>query len=255
MTETSSIKTQPPGYTFTTEGYDIFQLIFVSVGELHFECKDPGHEHCHVLSSGDFLVLRRGSVFSLASPDTGYGGICYLSFESDDVRQTGFSYHFRGGYWLIELVGILQSALSQSHIYRHETLALIGRALSSHALNVTTTESVDAPPLQEYWAERVAQLTQNTLYGGQAVFRARIEELPLSYRQLSRHFQQHTGTSIKKNQINQRIREAKRLLQNTRFSITDIAMELHYPSSQKFATQFRNVTGLSPREYRKEVLG
>ncbi len=255
MTETSSIKTQPPGYSFTTDEYDIFQLIFVSVGELHFECRDPGHEHTHVLSSGDFLVLRRGSVFSLASPDTGYGGICYLSYESNDARQTGFSYHFRGGYWLVELVGILQSALSQSHIYRHETLALIGRALSSHALDEVVTESTDAPPLQEYWCERVAQLMQNTLYGGNAVFREKVAELPLSYRQLSRYFRRKTGTSIKRYQIQQRIREAKRLLLNTRFSITDIAMELHYPSSQKFATQFREITGLTPREYRKEVLG
>ena len=56
--------------------------------------------------------------------------------------------------------------------------------------------------------------------------------------------------SIKSYQAKERIREAKRLLQDTGFSITDIAYELHYASSQKFAAQFRKVTGMTATEFR-----
>jgi len=56
--------------------------------------------------------------------------------------------------------------------------------------------------------------------------------------------------SIKQYQINQRIREAKRLLQDTAMSVTDVAHDLHYASSQKFATQFKQVTDMTPSRFR-----
>jgi AraC-like DNA-binding protein len=37
-------------------------------------------------------------------------------------------------------------------------------------------------------------------------------------------------------------------------SITQIAMELGYSSSQHFATQFKNISGTSPNQYRRDYL-
>jgi AraC-like DNA-binding protein len=57
---------------------------------------------------------------------------------------------------------------------------------------------------------------------------------------------------MKRFQIEERLREAKRLLGSTDMTVTQIAFELHYASSQKFAAQFRALTGVSPTEYRRE---
>lgn len=48
-----------------------------------------------------------------------------------------------------------------------------------------------------------------------------------------------------------RIREARRLLIETEYTITDIAFILNYSSSQYFATAFRKATGMPPLAYRK----
>ena len=63
-------------------------------------------------------------------------------------------------------------------------------------------------------------------------------------------FQQETGFTPARYQLNARVREAKNQLIRTDRSITDIALGVGFSSSQYFATAFRRVTGLTPRDYR-----
>ena len=254
MNHRGTLKSQPPGYSFRTDSYDMFQTIFVAAGELLYTDLDaPPSEAGQVprlLGAGDFLVLRCGSRFELASPRTGYGGICYLDYEPDEVRQSGPSFAFAGRDWLIELAGAMQFALSFPGLCSVETTALLGRAISWHALDEERGAPGAPASLSRLWADRIRRLIQDSLYAEPQEFRGRLASLGLSYRQLARHFHADAGTSIKQYQIAERTREAKLLLRSTGLSITQIAYELHYPSSQKFAAQFRNVTGVSPREYR-----
>ena len=252
MTDRGSLKSQPPGYSFSSDSYTMFQTIFVSSGSLLFECADPGHETRTVLTSGDFLILRKGSTFALSSPDTGYGGICYLDYEPADLRQSGYSFSFPGGQWIEELVGLMQFALAHPRLYSEETLALMGRTVTWQALDegLFRSESGSKRALAEYWTEQVRQIVHNTMYTGQDEYREKIGALDISYRQLSRYFKSETGMTIKHYHVHARIREAKRLLGEGGFPVTDIAHELNYPSSQKFAAQFKQMTGFTPREYR-----
>jgi AraC-like DNA-binding protein len=262
----SSIKSQPPGYSFRTERYDLFQVIFVSSGELFFapepekETKaetdarpltGPTPTDATRLLPGSVLVLRHGSAFTLSSPSTGYGGVCYLDYGPGTAAQTGDSFAFRGGHWLVELVGLLQSALSNPEVYGASTLAALGRSIALHALDEGSRPSPNgAEDRSVEWSDRVKHLVQSTLYGGNRELKEKLESLGLSYRQLSRHFDRATGLSIKQYQLAEKIREAKRLLLNTGLGITDVAYELHYASSQKFAAHFRQATGMTPSEYR-----
>jgi AraC-like DNA-binding protein len=52
--------------------------------------------------------------------------------------------------------------------------------------------------------------------------------------------------------INIRISEAIKLLRNPDLSITDIALDTGFYSSQHFSTTFRKLTGYTPREFRKK---
>lgn len=60
-----------------------------------------------------------------------------------------------------------------------------------------------------------------------------------------------TGFSPLHYLINIRISEAIRLLQQTENSVTDIALEVGFYSSQHFATTFKKLTGYTPSEFRK----
>jgi len=48
-----------------------------------------------------------------------------------------------------------------------------------------------------------------------------------------------------------RIKEAKKLLINTKLSITDVGEAVGYKSNTHFGRVFKNITGASPLSYRK----
>lgn len=68
---------------------------------------------------------------------------------------------------------------------------------------------------------------------------------------LSHIFKRATGCSVTGYIINERVQEAKRLLKNTDLSIRDIAIACGFQSISYFSKQFRRVTGMTPREFRR----
>ena len=63
-------------------------------------------------------------------------------------------------------------------------------------------------------------------------------------------FQRETGMTPARHQLNVRVTAAKNRLIQTDQSVTEIAHDVGFSSSQYFATAFRRVTGISPRDYR-----
>lgn len=72
----------------------------------------------------------------------------------------------------------------------------------------------------------------------------------LSASQFHTRFAQEVGYSPGDWRTRQRVREAKRLLRGGDASVTDVAMRCGFATSQYFATVFKNMVGLTPREYR-----
>lgn len=66
-------------------------------------------------------------------------------------------------------------------------------------------------------------------------------------------FKQQTGISpgLYLRQI--RIEKAKKLLEDTLYGVTDIAIMVGYSSNSTFTRAFHGVTGMTPKEYRKKV--
>ncbi|RKX85393.1 MAG: hypothetical protein DRP58_05890 [Spirochaetes bacterium] len=253
MTEKSysALKSQPPKYQFTTNSYDTFQIIFIETGELHFKCFDKGNEVNTILVPGNFLLLRKNSCFSLSSPYTGYSGICYLDYLPEREDFIGYSFFFVGTQWFIELTELLGHLLLNPESNNSETTRLIGRSIAVQALSEKfSNKLIYSQTADKYWCNQIKHIIQNSLYRTHKEYYEQIHSLNLSYRQLSRIFLKETGMSIKSYQTAKRIKEAKRLLHSTGFSITDIAFELHYASSQKFAYYFRKETGMTPTDFR-----
>lgn len=68
---------------------------------------------------------------------------------------------------------------------------------------------------------------------------------------LSRLFKKSTGLSIFEYLAQVRVEEAKKLLIYTDKKISNIAMEVGYNHFSHFANVFRNITGLTPKDYRE----
>ncbi|MDO9374738.1 MAG: AraC family transcriptional regulator [Bacteroidota bacterium] len=67
----------------------------------------------------------------------------------------------------------------------------------------------------------------------------------------SERVKNHTGFTPINYLINIRISEAIKLLKKNKESITDIALDIGFYSSQHFSTTFKKLTGYSPGEFRK----
>ncbi|MDD2707454.1 MAG: AraC family transcriptional regulator [Verrucomicrobiae bacterium] len=68
---------------------------------------------------------------------------------------------------------------------------------------------------------------------------------------LTGHFKRLVGMSPLNHLINLRVEAAKRLLRETTWPLTRIALETGFSSSQHFSAKFRKYTGRSPKDYRK----
>lgn len=71
------------------------------------------------------------------------------------------------------------------------------------------------------------------------------------YSALSKLFSETTGTTLEKYFIAQKTERAKELLIYGELSLAEIADQLNYSSAAYFSTQFKNVTGLTPGDFRR----
>jgi AraC-like DNA-binding protein/quercetin dioxygenase-like cupin family protein len=76
------------------------------------------------------------------------------------------------------------------------------------------------------------------------------QQTGLSESRFKTRFQLETGVPPAEYLLRRRVDEAARRLLYTNESVTDIALGLHFNSSQYFATAFKRFTGQSPTEYR-----
>jgi len=75
---------------------------------------------------------------------------------------------------------------------------------------------------------------------------------PMSPYDFSRLFKQSTGLSPHQYLLHQRVERAKHLLASPRRRIADVSQELGFPHQSHFATTFRALVGMTPREYQRQ---
>lgn len=80
------------------------------------------------------------------------------------------------------------------------------------------------------------------------------DELGNNYTYLSDIFSEINGLTIEHYIINYRINKAKEMMQNPAVFIREIAQRLHYKSVAHFSAQFKKVTGVTPSQYKEQLL-
>lgn len=77
------------------------------------------------------------------------------------------------------------------------------------------------------------------------------EQCRHDYSALSRLFSETQGITIEKYFIAQKIERAKELLEYGELSLNEIADQLGYSSAAHLSSQFKTLTGLTPRQYKQ----
>lgn len=102
-------------------------------------------------------------------------------------------------------------------------------------------ENQDPPSIQYICEHYDLPITVNEL--------AEIERYNVTY--YNDWFKQQTGVSPGIYLRRTRVENAKELLRDTDFSVTNVAVMVGYSSNSTFTRAFRNITGMTPKEYRK----
>ncbi len=77
------------------------------------------------------------------------------------------------------------------------------------------------------------------------------DKLPFDYKYLSRLFSSVEGITIEQSIIRQKIEKVKELLVYDELTLSQIAHKLGYSSPAHLSNQFKNVTGLTPRDFKE----
>ncbi|MCC7518765.1 MAG: AraC family transcriptional regulator [Verrucomicrobiae bacterium] len=238
----AGLKQQPSGYRFATYDYDQLQVIVVQNGELAVELEgDPIRR----ARRGMVLLLRPGSRFRLACPRRGYDGVFAVARAAEE--RPGPSRLLPAGRSLAVVAGEMRHAI-ESGAAAHPGLL---HAFAALILRLAEAAGDASLPASEPWADRVGRLLNFHLYSSTPVAEI-LRGLPLGARQIHRHYKAATGKGVKRDLLERKIAEAKRLLANPTISVTAVAMELGFPSSQHFATCFRAITGTTPTAFQKK---
>lgn len=239
-------KHQPRGYRFETQSYDLFQVIYVSAGKLLFS----DSKCTKVLTSGYLAILRKGSTFTLSCPSGEYTGVGFHAIGDLPSQFVGHSEVLRSNGEIQTLARLIQKQFSHSGAEFALELEGLSLALGWEAIRLSEElGKMQSARSSTEWAAAAKAALDANIYNA-ATARSALAPLPLSYRQISRYFTDVFGISPKHYQLQAKIRAAETLLHETSLSVTMIAMELGFSSSQHFATQFKSVAGESPKSFR-----
>lgn len=233
----------------------------------------------HYIIEQDEFVTRSGNIF-ITFPNESHGSgnyreerssLYYLIFECDPDTESFLglsrqdSIMIRDSLWsctrrsfpgvrqmhfLLKEIMELQlnnAVMKQARIYSLfiQFFYLLCQCIEESKKPFNTTEApediqkivayIETHPYEKYSIEDLAQ------------------QIFLSNSQFMRKFKQYMGVSPYDYIIQEKIQTAKNLMKSTDLTITYIASELGFSSSQHFATVFKKYTGKTPSMYRKTI--
>lgn len=80
-----------------------------------------------------------------------------------------------------------------------------------------------------------------------------VERFNLSYQYISSIFSRHEMITLEKFIIRQKIEKVKELIRGGDLSLSEIAFMMGYSSVQYLSTQFKNITGITVSEFKKDM--
>lgn len=231
-------KGQPLGYHGDYPDYPQAYVIAVTGGELVIEHRGMRE----TVVGGQALVLAPGAAFRLSTPRVAYRGH-FVDFAPDSVRLAPRSTVLAADPALRRAVDELEAE------YRQPWPRSLLPELSA-VLGLRCLRRVDAIELRSgELCDQIDDLLRAHLHTADPLTTI-LAGLSCSQRHAARIYRARRGCTIKHAQLRLKCHAARELLATSDLSVTAIAMELGFPSSQHFATRFKRLTGSTPSSLR-----
>jgi len=246
MDVAAGTKRQVPGYRYESGDYEMWQVICVNAGELVMTVRETVRR----LHTGEGCLLPFGAAFSLHCDRQGYTGVFGARYDLGAPAAPMDACAFVIPPELRTLGALIETEAARAGRDAESALRGLGAAILHMAIRHAGSLAARPARTPRDWVERTRPVIERSVLAGELVETA-LAGVGLSYRQLSRHFRSVLGMTPKQYQMQHRIALARRMLVDTSVSITSIAFELGFASSQHFSAQFAMLQGSSPRAYRR----
>ena len=220
--------------------------------------------------SGEVAIIPAGTMWSCQSEKSHKYNLLLLYLRPLYVRSTaadfdalyselaltpqiGFpSQHIR--HIALSLLGELQEASVVGRLYADSLAIALAMQLIRHYSSLKDVQ-IGHGGMAPHRLRKASGLIDQHLDGEEGRVRLRLvaKELGMSYSHFSRAFKQSLGMSPSDYIAARRIERARRLLQETDFPISEIALRSGFSSQSHFTTSFRRLTGVTPRSFRRET--
>lgn len=244
----SEIRQYAAGYRYKTNDQPGHLLIYIMQGELLLS--SPGQ--WVRLGLGYVGIFPKGSSFYLECSKDFRGLYLFLEDDMPSLLQSK-AYGLEGDTAIKVVAELLRMELSKDALSENVILSL-----RNSFIELTTRISLQSPkPVAEKkeandFVQKAILKMQNNLYSKLKV-ESLLNSFGVSYRQVSRCFTKEKGESPKQFFIKLKMNEVCRLLKETSFSVTTIAHELGFASSQHLSSQFKMIHGVTPKNWQKKV--
>lgn len=247
------IRQRPAGHRYQHAAYTSFQVNYVVSGGVILE---PGNEEVHV-GEGQVYILGHGARIVLHHTDEPFQAVHATLYPESEEEEHVYE-EYEGGVVvpaaprrLRVLAELVLEEVRQPGIRSSNYLDGLGKAMIELALRTMQEEETasEHPRDAADWCERICRIIDSNIHSNASTAEL-LDGLGLSYRQLVRHFRAVKGITPKQYQMQRRLEQAKRMLLETQFPVTAIALDLGFSSTQNFSTQFSQLVGMSPTHYR-----
>lgn len=233
------------------------ELLYLSEGNLEVEI----NRTIHTLEEGDFVAIFPGNIHSYhMNPQSGSVILVIAALnlagefssqiqkhhpEDPVIRKADL--HFDVSYAMKNILEEYHCAAPNSSVISCYLKLILARVLPLYQL--IPNKDSDYLDLTYRIVNYISQNYHLPLSLEQVA-----KEVGISKYYLSRIFTQRIHTSFNEYLGNLRVSYAQTLLRSTNDSVTKIAFDSGFESQRTFNRIFQSITGLSPRQYRKEAL-
>lgn len=255
---TYRLDSQPELLTCRPNGRIDYQLIYIAsgTGYFYFDKDTPTRIEC-----GNMILYHPNEFQKYIYLDKDCPVIYWIHFAGSDIdkifHQHGIdpSVHTiaAGTHpYYVQIFERIISELQLQQAYFEESASLLFRQLIVTAARFSRKHAFDETNI---FLEEVIQATSyfHEHYRQEINIESYIENRCLGVSSFFRKFKRYTGMTPLQYLINIRLSNAKKLLETTNYTVSEIATLTGYDNALYFSRLFHKHIGMSPKEYKKSI--